>query len=313
MQKHYENLFLAFTGALLELDGKSADVLESFGSSMAICQAYLRDLKVLFAAHAPQSDSDEVAFFKSVKPRFYAERMYRFERYQLWVQRPVGTVSMVRNYLEGELLVLNRFFEGYRFEYLYYKSRASEFDGVYFVRGAGKHGIMGLEVDADPEYATGMDYVFAKFMALERLREEILAELTALAPPLPSAGVGLIAGGVADVGEQVNFGGATVVKKRFDWTGEVINLVELGYAIWLTGQLNDGKAGMQDIFRWLEESFGVEIGIPANRFREIRRRKRLSRTHFMEFCQSRLIEYMDEDDVFRPGGKPNKRKALGLG
>lgn len=308
---------MGFSSALAALDAGGPGVMESFGASMAICQDYLRDLKVLFLAHVPESDSEEVDFFKSVKPRFFSERMYRFERYQFLVNRPVGTVELVRAYLEGELLVLNRFFEAYRFQYLYFRTGSAEFDGLYFVRGAVlPFGVLSLELDADPGYSTAMDYLFSRFMALERLREELLSELALLCPPLPLVpGVGVLGAGGSSGGvdglSEAGLGAGRGGLKRFDWTGEVINLVELGYGIWLSGQLNESKAGLQDIFRWLEESFGLEIGIPANRFREIRRRKRLSRTHFMELCQSRLLEYMDEDDVYTPGGKPNKRRSLG--
>jgi len=300
MQKQYEDLFLGFSSALAGVDAAHSDVLESFGEVMAVCQGYLGELRALFDGMPPVSEAEEVCFFKSVKPRFYAERMLRFERYQLWVQRPVGTVGMLKGYLEGELEAVNRFFECYRFLYVYFKCGGSELDGVYFVRGKGLGlPMLGGGLDGDPVFSTAGDYLFAKFLALGRLREEILGELALLGG---GAGMG-VGGAAADAG---------VAERRLEWTGEVINLVELGYGLWLSGQLNGGKAGLLEIFRWLEGCFGLEIGIPANRFREIRRRKRLSRTHFMELCRERLVAYMDEDDVYRPGGKPDKKRAIGL-
>jgi len=291
MQKSYENLFQAFISALAEVDARHSEVMESFGGSLAVCQDYLCRLRELFDAMPPVSPEAEIEFFKSIKPRFFAERIYRFERYQLFLNRPVGTSDMVRRFLEEELAVMNRFFESYRLPYLYFKTRGSEFDALYFLREAKLPVAMfAAPLDADPLYSTGMDYLWAKFIAFSRLREEILSELGGMVLPV-----------------QVNTAAGFQMKKRFDWTGEVINLVEMGYAIWLTGQLNEGKAGLQDIFRWLEESFGVEIGIPANRFREIRRRKRLSRTHFIEQCQSRLLEYMDEDDAWSAGERKKRR------
>ncbi|MBC7418805.1 MAG: RteC domain-containing protein [Pedobacter sp.] len=64
--------------------------------------------------------------------------------------------------------------------------------------------------------------------------------------------------------------------------------------------MGSGKTGLQEIFNWLEASFGVEVGIPANRFREIKRRKRLSRTRFIDFCKTGLLNYMEENDAFHP-------------
>ncbi|NQX53653.1 RteC domain-containing protein [Pedobacter panaciterrae] len=64
----------------------------------------------------------------------------------------------------------------------------------------------------------------------------------------------------------------------------MINLVELGYAIYLSRQLGKDRASL------------TEIGIPANRFREIKRRKRLSRTHFLDQMRQVLLDYMDGED-----------------
>ncbi|PWS33335.1 RteC domain-containing protein [Pedobacter paludis] len=297
MQKSYEDLFAAFGAALAKVDGDFIDELESFPSAMEVCQDYLKLLKELFVRQEGIDEAFEIVFFKSVKPRFYAERMYRFERYQLALNRPVGRDAVVRLYLEEELSVLERFLESYRMQYLYFKTKGDELDGVYFLRsGKLPQSMLAGEWDADREYSTGMDYLFAKFMAFGRMREFILSEL-ALLP-------------VVDLVKGSGIRGFTGAGKRFAWTGEVINLVELGYGLWLSGQLDSGKAGLMEIFRWLEQSFGLEIGIPANRFREIRRRKRISRTHFMELCQARLLEYMDEDDVFVADGEKIKRRGF---
>jgi len=133
-------------------------------------------------------------------------------------------------------------------------------------------------MEHDDEFGTAGDALFASFMAYELLQEYVLGELKKL--------------------DEVSAAGAAVLgapKKWFDWSGEMINLVELGYGLYLSKQIGDGKAGLQEIFNWLESSFGVEVGIPANRFREIKRRKRLSRTHYTELIRDALIAYMEED------------------
>jgi len=133
--------------------------------------------------------------------------------------------------------------------------------------------------ETDPGYSTNGDYVFAQFAAYEMLQEHLLSAISRLD------------------GEAMLPVNGQAGKKWFDWKGEVINLVELGYGLFLSRQTS---AGLQELFNWLEESFGVEIGIPANRFREIKRRKRLSRTRFTEAVRDALIAYMDKDDLYDP-------------
>ena len=159
----------------------------------------------------------------------------------------------------------------------------TELDDLLFVRGIELSPVFILEVpELDASFCTSGDYLFAKFMAYERMQEMILAELDQL-----------------DGGERVVMAaGGTVMGggKVLDWTGEVINLVELGYALYVSGQIGGGKAGLGEIFRWLESSFGVEIGIPANRLREIKRRKRMEKLHFILLMQEMLTEYIDKSE-----------------
>lgn len=66
------------------------------------------------------------------------------------------------------------------------------------------------------------------------------------------------------------------------WTGESINLVELAYGIWLTGQLNNGNATISEIIRWMEASLGIHVGRAYRRWTEISRRDRVHSTKFID-------------------------------
>ena len=159
----------------------------------------------------------------------------------------------------------------------------TELDEILFVRGVEVSPVFILEVpELDTSFCTSGDYMFAKFIAYERIQELILSELDQL-----------------DTGERmvISAGNPVIVGgKVMEWTGEVINLVELGYALYVSGQIGGGKVGLGEIFRWLESSFGVEIGIPANRLREIKRRKRMEKLHFILSLQEMLTQYIDKSE-----------------
>jgi hypothetical protein len=82
------------------------------------------------------------------------------------------------------------------------------------------------------------------------------------------------------------------------WTGETINLVEIAYGIWLTGQVNHGNASISEIVLWLEKHFAVRVGKAHRRWQNISGRKRLSYTRYLDECKA-AIEKRVEDEFGR--------------
>ncbi|MNJ87492.1 RteC protein [compost metagenome] len=255
-------------------------LLARFNESISLINVFLAAVRERVTTVAFKDQMEEIYFFKFEKPEYYALKIYEVSLFGILNQRPVGTDDMLRVYYLEELTFISRFFKQYSFLYEYYRSGFTQMDEFLFLREGMVPDVLLPEFwELDPEFSTCGDYLFSKFIAYEGLRDFILGELRVL-EVRAAAVVSPLAGD----------------KKWFDWTGEIINLVELGYAIYLSRQLGKDKASLTEIFHWLEVSFGVEIGIPANRFREIKRRKRLSRTHFLDQMRKVLLDYMEDDD-----------------
>jgi hypothetical protein len=79
------------------------------------------------------------------------------------------------------------------------------------------------------------------------------------------------------------------------WTGESINLVEIAYGIWLTGQVNHGQASITEIVEFLEKALRVRIGKSHRRWQSIASRKRLSYTKFLDECKTAIEKRVDEE------------------
>jgi hypothetical protein len=251
---------------------------ERFNKTMAAINDFLGMVRDSVVSVAFADKLEEIYFFKFEKPEYAALKAYHVFLFTLLKALPAGPPEVLRAFYLEELGAIGRFFKQHNFLYAYFRSGFTELDELLFMRGAEvSFALLPEVVDYDPEFGTAGDGLFASIMAYESLQEYIIEELRKLDE-------GCAAGATA-VG----------VKKWFDWSGEIINLVELGYGLYLSKQIGDGKAGLQEIFNWLESSFGVEVGIPANRFREIKRRKRLSRTHYTELMRDALVLYMNED------------------
>lgn len=68
-----------------------------------------------------------------------------------------------------------------------------------------------------------------------------------------------------------------------------------------TGQINNGQATIADLVRKVERVFNVNLGKPYRRFSEIRQRKRLSKTKFLEEMSRAINKKIEDDDEYRPG------------
>lgn len=253
-------------------------LVEKFNQAMPLIAEFLAFARREKTAVAFRDKFDEIYFFKFEKPEYYAQKIFLVGWFNLMNAWPSGTPEMLRAFLLEELNYLSRFFKQHAFHYQYYRAGFTELDELLFMRGAEIQPVFIPEVpELDPGFSTAGDYLFSKFIAYELLQEFILEELKKL--DRPAAPMAVLAGGSA---------------KAFTWTGDSINLVELGYALYLSKQLNDGKAGLTEIFRWLSEAFGVEIGIPASRLREIKKRKRLEKLKFLALMQELLSDYIDK-------------------
>lgn len=80
------------------------------------------------------------------------------------------------------------------------------------------------------------------------------------------------------------------------WTGNAIDLVEMIYGIHEMGCINDGEIPLKQLAPTLYSFFGVETKDCYRFYTDIKRRKTISHTHFLEQMQARLNERIRRDE-----------------
>jgi hypothetical protein len=236
-----------------------------------------------FIADTPfKNQDDEIAFFKYEKPKFTTEHFFAMEIFTIETGRPLNDTGTLKAFYEQELKYIHRFLEQNKFLYSYYQFDLKELDHLLFVRGAKPVDIPVPDiVGFDPTFSTCCDMLWGKFMAFERLEKWLLNELSelngggavaAISPPPPIAPAGAL-----------------------KWTGESINLVEIAYGIWLTGQLNNGQVSITEIVEFLEGVFRIRIGKAHRRWQGIANRKRLGYTKFLDECKGKIEKRVEEE------------------
>ncbi|OJW17980.1 RteC domain-containing protein [Mucilaginibacter sp. 44-25] len=266
MQAEVENQLTALDGL---------DEVEKFRKSLVIIDSGLKMLIDQVRNTGFKNATEEVIFFKTVYPPMAALRIGACIRYNLYLNRPLGTKDGQNDYLKEILQGLQNFIAMNSFYYQYYKRRDTEMDYTYFTRSSNSMLLPIIEyIPGEQDLSTPMSGLFAKFIAYEVIQVMLVKEIDQSNSPLKGQ----------DIAER---------NKGLRWTGEVVNLVELAYGIWLTGQLNDGNASLNQIVAWLESNLDVKIGIAQRRFTEISARKRLPVTHFIDRMSAAIMEKAD--------------------
>lgn len=295
VHEYGEKLFSRLDEALGLIDGAEQPMVVFRAQSKMVTGA-LAELEAYRLGHPFDGLPAEVFYFKELLPRFRSLQLYFRYVYKLRVDLPVGDKKQQRKCYQAGLARIAAFFSGNGFHYDYFNSGLTQLDVLFFTLSADAEDVL-QPLLADPfGEGTLMSRLVARFMALERFRNDLLTGLHGLegAPVLSHRGVDAS-------GELVS---------GLRWTGEVIHLIELAHGMHLTGQVNSGEIGIVEFFKRLGEFFGVNLRIPKRGFDDLKSRKTMSRTYFLDRMQLELLRKMDEDDAYDPGKQFRKNGFL---
>lgn len=285
---------LSFTNDLLEEFFNEIESLkdENSDSAAAVISAkslkkcvevsaeYLTKLKLSVLDRSFKNPQEEITFFKEVKPKFSSLLLFYAAIQRIELSRPEGSNANIKSHYENELKTIADYFTEKKEIYAYYKSGDDYLDNVLFLRNKllAPQWLCKVRIDHDERFSTAADYIFAKIQANLQIAQYLEKA-------------------IANIGDSLITHNDL---EPFKWTGETINLLEVVYGWYYTGQINHGQASITTIVRKLEKVFSVQIGRPYRRLSEIKQRKRLSRTKFIDEMGNAIKRKLDEDDEFIP-------------
>lgn len=281
--KFYDALYLQLVTLLSFVRSSNADPVKCLSAALTEISAVLFKLREKVLSLPFPTVELEILFFKTIKPKFVALKIFHFELYGLDMNRPSGSREVMITHFDSELAFIDRFFSLHASLYDYYRTGRTEMDHLYFVRGAEIPSVLIPEMpEIDPLYGTSMDYLFAKFIAFELLRQEIVRR------------IGVLDGSVVD--------GLTSILPELSlkWTGKIVNLGELIYGLYYTGQLNNGNAQLSEITALFERMFSIKIRDVHHTFGEIRERKVSSPSKFIDSMGMAIRDRVEEDLKYKP-------------
>lgn len=250
----------------------------------------VQDIKKQLNEHPLEDQAEEITLFKYGKPKIVAKQIYALEMFTIESSKPIGDELLLKAFYEQELKFIRRLFDQHRFLYQYYLLDGAELDALYFVRRADvPASLLPDGPDLDPDFSTAGDYLFAKFIAYERLQEYLIGCLYHRKDEEPTL--------------------TKPKRKPMNWTGDKSNLIEVAYGLYGTRQINEGNVTIAEIIEWLEESFQISLSRYYRRFSEIKMRKLISPSKYLDEMREAFLRYIEEGDAWKPGTHGNKRQA----
>lgn len=238
----------------------------------------MQHLKNSCIKHKFKNTSEEIHFFKEIKPSFVSKLIYYNEIYSIETNCPFGSTKSHRKYYSEELAKLKIFTDNNAEFYRYYKKGNSFLDHMYFVRG--KYDVK-LNMDsqyllADHRFSTSHDYKVAQIQANTMIKCHLQNQIN------------------HHGGQPVPFNNQNP-QVPFKWTGSKVGIIELIYALHTEGVFNNGGADLQTTIRFFEKAFDIDLGQFHRTFFEISARKN-NRTKFLQVLQEKLTRRMDDRD-----------------
>lgn len=263
-----------------EIDLYGYDIIETSLSMVHRLQTVLSDLRTKIQTYIFPTKEDEILFFKVQKPEILGRLLFFYKIYRIETQCPNGSDEVIKGYISRELDNLTYFFNRNLDFYQYYRSHSTLYDEYYFVRGKSDLRLCtdSAQFDKDPNFSTGYDYKVAKIIANEMLRIYLNKRLVKL-----------------ETSTQVEDNLQKCLKYPFRFTGKKVFLIELGYSLVSSGDINNGNVEIKEMMNFLGTVFQVELGDYYAAYIAMKERKK-DRTAYLSRLQESLVKRMDEDD-----------------
>ena len=228
------------------------------------------------------SFDEEIYFFKQIKPKIYADYIFFTNQLNYFIRRPNATIAIQKHFINNELKKLEnkkrRNIEFYR----YYIQNKTFLDQAYFTRNNSQlilffnNSITAL----DPEFYTSHNSMAAEVIAYNLLTNFYKSEIKKIKD---------IKNGLFSASKKVK------TPSMLKWTGTKTDLVELIYALKVSGTINAGKINIKEIVTALESTFNIEIPNYYKTYSEIKNRGK-ERTKFLNLLKTNLMVKLELDD-----------------
>lgn len=277
MREYIDNILQEIDSEINSFDLYGRDIIGNSLKMIDIIQKYIDQLRERVIVYEFGSQEEEIIFFKELKPQVLSKQLYFNKIYCIESKFPTGSNEAAKRYLNDQLHSLEYYFNRHLDFHQYYRSGSTVYDKYYFVRGNVDPKLCNdsSRFNSDLKFSTVYDFKVAKIIANEMLRIYLNRRLKMIEDPALF----------------------TETKKgRRTWTGQKNALIELGYALYVSGDIDHGNIDVKEIMDTLGEAFNVDLGEYYRTYIALRSRKK-DQTAYLNTLIEKLKKKMDEDDT----------------
>lgn len=260
-----QELYVTMQGKLEEVEQSSKDSIVKESNYIEIVKSHTYGLKNYLYQYEFSSPTEEIHFYKNVKPKFVSLLLFHNELFEIEVSKPVEKDGIVKHYLEalhkGQAFI-NANMEYYR----YFHMGSTYLDSKYFL--PDRNNETGNDVIYDSRFCTPYDNKFCLLQAYELLKDHLTKSINRITSPQP----------------EINI---------LQWTGPKISLIELIYALHASGVFNKSVTDVKMIATYFEKVFNVELGNYYRTLQDMRGRKN-GKTVFLDELRYKLGERLGD-------------------
>ena len=280
MKEEINKILSDIDSEISNFDMYGYDIIENSLNIVHRLQAVINELRELLMTYKFDSKEEEILFFKEQKPEILGRLFYFNKIYQIESKCPNGSNDVVKKYLNDELDSLTFFFNKNLDFYQYYRSRSNIYDEYYFLRGRTDIRLCtsSAQFDKDPNFSTVYDYKVAKILSNEMLRIYLNQRIISV-----------------DKGAELEEVRVKYAKSPIRFTGRKAALIELGYALTSSGDINQGNIEIKEVMNVLGAVFNIDLGDYYASYIAMKGRKK-DRTSYLNHLIQSLHKRMDDDD-----------------
>ena len=278
MKELFDKILAELDIEIDEIDLYGYDIIETSLSMIYKLQAILDNLRTRIQTHVFPTKEDEILFFKTQKPELLGRLLFFYKIYRIETQCPTGSNEVIKLYINKELDSLTYFFNRNLDFYQYYRSHSTVHDELYFLRGNVDFRLCtdSAQFDKDPNFSTGYDYKVAKILANEMLRIYLNKKLQKL-----------------ECESYIKEKQSVTTKIPIRFTGKKNALIELGYALVSSGDINHGNIEIKEFMEYLSAVFNIDLGGYYDAYIAMKERK--DQTAYLKKLEEYLAKRMDEN------------------
>jgi hypothetical protein len=246
---------------------ENSDSIPIASKSLQVIKVCLIQLKEFVRDYQFSDKTEEIGFFKEIKPIFMSQYYYHEKFLSIKINEPIGDREELIQYYYHELKLIQDFKNENCEFHKYCLTNSTHLDDKYFSREGNNN----INPNEDEGFSTGYDNTLALLLANQMLKDYLQSATKK----------------VSSESEDE--------KILLTWTGPKTYLIELVYALQSAETFNKGKADIKQIASAFESIFNISLGNYYRVFQEIQQRKK-GKSYFLDQLKAKFIQRVNEFD-----------------